>query len=301
MKYPCDLQLHSNLSDGDHPIERVIRLAKKNGLRAISITDHNTWLNLEKKNQLAKKWGIIHIPGIEISTKFLGIEVHILGYSFNFNINILKRGLKKTIEGYNKRASLMVKKLKKAGIVYFNFKKIKNKKGKNLAITKYDIAKLIAAKLKISNLKALKLLNKGGVAYVPYGSWAMAPGKAVKLIQRAGGIAVLAHPPETLYKLIDKFGIKKGKNKFNQLFKNLIKNKIDGIEVFAGKYSTQENKKFLKLAKRFNLIITGGSDWHGEKHHPELKMGSTGLSKKEYQKFLETINNKFVNKICTIV
>lgn len=285
MKYQYDLQLHSELSDGDYNVEKVIQLAKKKGLKGIAITDHNTWKDLDLKEKLAKKYKINHIPGIEISTKFSSVEIHILGYARIFNVNILKKGLRKTIQGYNDRAALMVDKLKKANIINVDFKKIKNAKGPNLAVTKYDLAKTIAPLLKISTKDALKFVNNGGVAFVPYGAWAMSPFAAIKLIRQADGIAILAHPGESYHKLIKKFGSKKGKKIFDQLLIQLIQNKIDGLEVYSPKNESAIKNLCLKLCQKNNLIITGGSDWHGEKHHPEIKMSDGGLTKKLFTKF----------------
>ena len=101
MRYKYDLHLHSKLSDGDYPIEKVVSLAKKNGLRVISITDHNVWLDFFEKNRLALSKKIVNIPGVEISTKFQDCEVHVLGYAQKFRLSVLKSGLRKTIAGYN--------------------------------------------------------------------------------------------------------------------------------------------------------------------------------------------------------
>jgi len=289
MKYQYDLQIHSDLSDGDWPIERVMFLAKKRGLEGISITDHNTWLWFKKKKKLAQNFGLQYIQGVEISTKLFQTEVHILGYAKNFNIHIIKAGLKKTINGYNQRARQMIKKLREAKITNISYRDVKKNKGTNLAITKYDIARAIAPQLNVSPRQAQKLLNTGGVAYVPYGKWAMTPMVAIHLVQRAGGVAVLAHPGETHDKLIKKFGDKEGDKKFNTLLNKLIENRLNGIEIYSPKNNTVVKKFCLKIARRYSLVVTGGSDWHGEKHHPELKMGDGGLTVRLFQKLLTAI------------
>ncbi len=289
MKYKYDLQIHSSLSDGDYAVVDVIKIAKKNGLKGISITDHNTWKKFDLKNKLAKRYKIENINGIEISTKFSDVEIHILGYAKNFDVSILKNGLKETIHGYNDRMALIIKKLKAANIISLDIKKIKAKKGNDLAVTKYDLAKAISSSLNIPIKDASKFVNHGGVGFVPYGNWAMSPIAAIKLIHKARGIAILAHPGESHNKLIKKFGSIKGKKIFYQLLFNLIKNDLDGLEIYTTKNEPAIKNSCLKLCKKFNLIATGGSDWHGEKHHPELKMGTGGLNQSYYKRFIESL------------
>lgn len=289
MKYYYDLQMHSNLSDGDYPVEKVYRIAKKQGLKEIIITDHNICVGFDKKKILAKKLGMTGILGIEISTKMFDSEIHILGYAIKFKTSVLKNGLAKTVNGYNHRASLIVEKLKRHNIINLDFKQIKKIRGKNLAVTKYDLAKIIFKKLGIPLKNALQFINRGGAAYVPYGRWAISPVSAIRLIHQAGGLAILAHPGETYNIFIKKYGRLSGKKKFDQLITLLINNNLDGIEVYSPKNNTAIKRQCLQLAKKYHLVITGGSDWHGEQHHPEIKMGVGGLTKKNFLLFKNKI------------
>lgn len=289
MKYQYDLQLHSTLSDGDWPIAKVVALAKKNGLLAISITDHDVPIQFDQKANIAKRVGIQHISGLEISTQMFGVEVHVLGYAETFNETILKKGLKKTISGYNQRVKQMIKKLGELGIVQLDFKKIKKAKGAPVAVRKYDLARAMAPILKIPVKQANQYLTPDGLAYLPYGRWAMFPTAAVRLLHEADGIAVLSHPGETYDKLVKKFGRIVGEKKFNQLVAMLLKYNLDGVEVYTPKNSTSIKKRCLRLARKHNLVVTGGSDWHGEKHHPELNMGDGGLTKALYRQFVAAI------------
>lgn len=296
MKYPVDLHLHSNLSDGDYSPERVFKIAKEKKLKAVSLTDHDTWVYFDRKNYLAQKEGIVHIAGLEIScglkTDKNTIEVHVLGYAKKFKIAVLQKGLKKTIDGYNQRIILMIDKLKKNNIINLDFNRLKKKKNKNLAVRRYDLAKALMARFHKSRKQISIYIERGGVAFVPYGKWAMAPSQAVKLIHQAGGIAVLAHPGETYNKLQKEFNLSESKKKFNNLTGKLIKSGLDGIEVYSRKNDLAMTKLCLKLAQRHKLVITGGSDWHGRKHHPEIMMGDGGLTKLQYKLFQQVLNKK---------
>lgn len=292
MKYLYDLQAHTNLSDGHYGMTTAFRLAKKQGLKAISFTDHNTASYFDEKNRLAHTYTIVHIEGIEISTKFNEVEVHILGYSQHFKSTILKKALEKTINGYNARSEKMVAKLNAAGVTTMKFSNIQKKKARFCGVTKYDIARAVAPSSKFSQKEIAKMLNNGGLAAVPYGNWAMTPVEATQLIHRAGGIVSLSHPGETKAKYIKKFGEKKGVAVFSALLKFLLKAKIDGLEVYSPKNTAVIRAECIALTKKYRLITTGGSDWHGEPHHPDFHLGDGGLSKKLFDQFCAKLKIK---------
>lgn len=286
MKYPYDLQTHSDLSDGDYSVKETIIKAKLAGLKGIVITDHNVASSFAQKIKLARRAGLATLMGVEISTKYNGIEIHILGYAKDFRVKVLGHGLKDTIDGYNARAKKIIQKIMAAGIAKINYRELKKRKGKGLAITKYDIAKEITKMTKIPIKQSQLYMESEGLAHTPYGQWAMSPMGAIKLIHRADGIAVLAHPGETYKKHLKKYGQLLGKRKFNNLIKSLLKNGLDGIELYSPKNDREIKRKMGKIIDENNLITTGGSDWHGKIHHPEIKLGLGGLNKKQFNKLL---------------
>ena len=292
MKYFYDLQAHTPFSDGHYDLATAFRLAKKSGLKGISFTDHNIASYFDKKNQLAKKTGLIHIPGIEISTKFHEVEVHILGYAKKFNAPLLKKALQPTIAGYNQRAKQMVEKLNAAGVTAMKFSEVQNKKPKFCGVTKYDIARAVAPHSKYPLKEIQSMLNTGGLAAVPYGTWAMGPVVATKLLHRAGGVVSLSHPGETHDKYIKKFGPKKGAALFKTLLAELLKAKLDAIEIYSPKNNPAMRARCLTLVKQHNLLVTGGSDWHGEPHHPEYHLGDGGLPEKLFDQFCQRLKIK---------
>lgn len=285
MGYKYDLHLHSDLSDGDYPVNAVIAMAIKDGMSAIAITDHDSWGNLEKNPKRSRRRGLEIIPGLEISARWLETEVHILGYAEKFRIPVLKQGLKKTIAGSNNRVRLMIKKLEALGFSGLNFIRLKKSKPRGGRLTKYDIVKALTANNKISQTNAHKLVNNGGAASVPYGSWAMDPMAAISLIRRAGGIAVLAHPEETAAKFRKKYGRGQGQKIFADIFSRLVKNGLGGIECRCFKHDAAAAKKYSALARRHGLLLSGGSDWHGEIHHPEIPFGQNWLNRKNFLEF----------------
>lgn len=275
---------HTTFSDADNQPEKVFAIAKKMGLKAIVITEHDVIKGIKKCLQIAKKYGLETLEEIEISTGYKNWEIHILGYARRFNKKILQKGIKKIIKVQNLRAGEIIEKIKKTGIANLKFSELKNKRGKNSYVFKYDISRAIAQKKIMSLEKARKLMYKGGIGYVSLVKLKgiMLPQEAVKLIQKAKGFAVLAHPGEYL-----KNGIPK--NELLKLIKLLKKNKLEGLEAISVKHNNWQNKFFSRMARKYNLFITGGSDWHGETKSPHLKMGSAGISLKEFYKFKNLI------------
>lgn len=273
MRYKYDLHLHSSWSDGDYSILEVFKLAKKLGLKTISITDHNVMAPQLEIDGAKKITGIDFVEGIEITTNYLGIDVHLLGYSSNFDKVILKRALKKTLIGYEKRCIQIAKKMEKIFSIEINIKKIKKERGKK-PLFKYDIIKEAGKLTKKSIEEISKLCIRGGAAYIPYDNWAMAPSQALKLIKKAGGICVIAHPCTPAR---SNFPLVKTQKIIFDLIKKLVKQGLNGIEVYYPTHSSKQIGLLKHLAKKYNLLITGGSDWHGEFFKPNIKMGSGGI------------------------
>lgn len=281
LMYPYDLQLHTNLSDGDYPLDDVVAKAKDVGLKGISITDHNLAHGVNHKAASAREVGLQAIPGTEISAKYEGIEVHILGYAISFDEAILQAGLQETIDGYNARSQEIIKKINQSDIARLDFDELLAQKGLGNCVVRYDIARALAKAMSQPLQKVKKLLDTGQPFYVPYGDWAMLPMEAVALVHQSGGKAVFSHPGETERKM--------GEEKFRALFTALLDAGLDGVEVFSAKHTPVEQKKYQDLAEKHRLFVTGGSDYHGDIHHPELTLGLGGLNEEQFNLFFNRL------------
>ncbi|MBU6389742.1 PHP domain-containing protein [Patescibacteria group bacterium] len=277
MVYPYDLQIHTCRSDGDYPLDTVLELAKTIGLKGLSITDHNLAVGVNAAAERAREKGFTAIAGVEISAKFQGVETHILGYSRQFNESILAAGLRQTLEGYDERSRKMVELVNRSGMAKLDFERMKKAKGEETCIVKYDIAYYLGPLIGQSRKDAQKLFDRGGPFFVPYGDWAMSPVQAVDLIHRSGGRAVLAHPGETAQKM--------GEPVFSDLLSTLLPGGLDGMEVTACKHTLEQNNRFAEYARKHQLLMTGGSDYHGDQHHPEIEMGAGGLTEEQFREF----------------
>lgn len=287
MKYKYDFHLHSDWSDGDYSVLEVFKLAKKAGLKGIAITDHDVMAPHAEIKEALKTTKMIFLEGIEISTNYYGIDIHVLGYFSKLNRKILERSLKETLMGREKRIIKMAKKLEKVLGIKINIEKMKKVRGKKPFCFKYNLEKAIHKLFGIPRQITSKLINRGGPASVLYGNWAMSPWRALRLIKKAGGICILAHPCSLAR---SNFSSTKTQKMVFELIKKLSQQGLDGIEVYYPAHTSEQIRMLKKLARKYNLLITGGSDWHGEIHQPEIKMGQGGLGKKEFDLFFEKIN-----------
>jgi hypothetical protein len=247
MEKYADLHVHTSFSDSIYSPEDVMRIAKEAGLAAVGICDHDTIEGIKGAMEFEDKYGVEVIPGIEMSSELGNTEVHILGYFFDWK-SVQFRALLKTIQEVRTwRAEIIVAKLQKLGF-NIHFSEVLAEAGGG-TIGRPHIARLL---LKYGYVKDQqeafeKYLKFGGPAYV--GKYEMYPEQAIEQIKKMYGVPVLAHM------------------KFSEMsesdFERLIKAGLKGLEVYHARHNEEEREKFLKIAQKYKLIITGGSDSHG--------------------------------------
>ena len=263
-----DMHTHTVYSDGELEVDELIKRARINKVGILSITDHDNLCGIKKINQynnLSIIDDIKIITGIELTAKVTKGRMHILGYDFdinNINLNNKIEGLK-TKSYYSVIAILDV--MKKDFNIMFNYQdivEIMNSKG-NLG--RPHIAKLLVKYGYVSSVeeafsKYLVAANKKigtsrkGISYE----------ECIKLIKEANGFAILAHPNQLLLNDED----------LESTLKKLIDCGLDGIEVYHSKHTKEEIIKYLNLAKKYKLLISGGSDFHGDIIKPDIELGS---------------------------
>ncbi len=263
-----DLHTHTNFSDGDMSPSELINHAIKNKISVIAITDHDT-LNgaksINRNDYLITKTGIKIIDGIELSAKVEKGTMHILG----INIDINNEDLNKKMDilrdiSVNSTLSVMEQIKRDYGIV-FRYEDIKNLINSNHNLGRPDLAKLCIKygyatsvqeafdKYLIEAHKKTRKVGKG----LPYQ-------ECINLIKNSGGIPVLAHPKSL--ELEDK--------EFLLLLKEMISCGLMGIEVYHSSHSKDEMEYYLEIAKKYNLLISGGSDFHGITVKPDIEIGT---------------------------
>lgn len=250
----ADLHLHTEASDGTFSPKDVVDRAYQGGLKAISITDHDTIAGLPEAMKRGEELGIPVIPGIELSTLWEGEEIHILGYFLDYKDIELQAILYQFVQSRIERAYQMVEKLKEEGIL------IDMEQVKEIAHSPYIGRPHIARALlelgyiqETSQAFSKEFIGRGARAYVERHK--LTPKEAIHLIKKYGGMAILAHP-----------GLCQGRIKKKEI-EIFQKEGLHGLEVFYSGHNLQERDYYHQLALEKNLLITGGSDFHDNSLH----------------------------------
>lgn len=246
-----DLHVHSTESDGTLTPEDLVAEAKKAGLAAFALTDHDTCQGVCKAMPLAASAGIELIPGIELSTDYHGKEVHIVGLYIDIENEQL---LKKTAE-YRKcrseRNALMVEALRKEGLSITMEELVAE--NPDCVITRANIARFLYEHGQIKSVREAFDRYIGDHCKCYVGRLKVASTDAVRLIKEAGGTAILAHP--LLYGLSN--------TNLQKMIDELKPVGLDGLEAIYSTYTTGEEQQMKRLARENGLLISGGSDFHG--------------------------------------
>ncbi len=283
----ADLHTHTCYSDGDLLPEEVVKLSKIKGLKALSITDHDTVDGLGYARRECEKQNVMFIPGIEFTaeTEYSGIEVHILGY----NINPEDYELLKMTDHAKENAKDYCQKVCSALESYdweIDYSLIGNTKG---IITKHDIT--------------LSVVNKNMSNYDFHNNWLSDTSpvniimqkfpakKVIRTIHRAGGKAVCAHILRTLEQTNDL-------PLLPYMSESLIRCGLDGFEVFYAKSSKKKVHMMYDLCSKQGLLMTGGSDFHGIGRIGRCQLGEYNTySKFKVRELLEQLCNNSNNYV----
>jgi 3',5'-nucleoside bisphosphate phosphatase len=263
----CDIDLHShtNASDGSCTPAELISKAKKAKINLLAITDHDTIDGVEEGIHAGVVQGVHVIPGAEISVDNpFSPSMHICCYNININNNTLQEALKHVQNAREERNPKIIKNLNQQGIA-ITIDEVKKIAG-NGQTGRPHIAKAMLQKGYIENMAEAfdKYLANDAPCYVQKERLSLAD--AIEIVRQAGGITVLAHPGTI-------------KTDHAQDYKNIfaeLKNMgISGIEAYSSHHTPEENKLFFNIATELNMMITGGSDYHGA-NHPHISLGCFG-------------------------
>ncbi|MGI6128705.1 MAG: PHP domain-containing protein [bacterium] len=242
---PADLHIHSTVSDGELSPTEIVARASSLGLSTIALTDHDTVDGIKEAYLAGEKYGIEVIAGVELSTDYQDSEVHILGYFIKPNQSLLCSKLEELRQHRHKRALEMVQKLQFLGLD-LNWSQVKQHVQGDV-IGRPHIARVMVDLGYVKSVsEAFALyLEKGRPAYVPRTK--LSPKEAITLINQSKGVAVMAHPG-----LFPK-----------RYLGELLNLGWQGIEVFHPEHDQVTITNLQRVAKEYNLVPTGGSDFHG--------------------------------------
>lgn len=246
-----DLHTHSTCSDGTFTPEEVVKEAKKAGLSAIALTDHDTLDGLQEATAAGKKYGIEVITGIEFSVA-ADTEMHLLGLNFNLDCPEIKSILDEMIIQRDLRNYKVIELLAKCGI-HITIDDILAE-ATSPVTGRSQIAKAMLRKGYISSIKEAfdNYLSFGRPAFVERST--LSPEEAIRLIKQSGGKSFLAHLNQT----------EKTDKELYEILTRLKKCGLDGIEGYYTEYTDDMGIRYRKMAEDIGLKLSGGSDFHGE-------------------------------------
>ena len=243
-----DLHIHSTASDGRLTPEEVVRLASKKGLSVIAITDHDSVDGIAAALVAAESVPSLRvIPGVEINTDIPNGEVHIVGYFIDYENEELKRTLE-TLRHYREiRARKMIAKLRKLGIEV-EWQRVQELAGGG-SMGRPHVAQAMFEQGYVPSLQEAftKYIGRQGPAYAERER--LSPEEAVKLVVKAGGLPVMAHPA--------------GIDGLEELLIQLKEVGLVGLEAYYNGYGWKTIHRLVELANKYGLLTSGGSDFHG--------------------------------------
>lgn len=259
-----DLHVHSNHSDGTLSPEGLVSLARDTGVSAFALTDHDTVSGIKKAKEAALSdtaSSVTVISGTEISAAYKNRDIHILGLFIDETNPALLQALDESVLARDARNETVAKRFRELGIPVTtdDLRRI----NPDTIITRAHFAQYLLAHHHVASWDEAfsRYLGYDAPCFVPREY--MNPERAVSLILQAGGIPVLAHP--LLYKLPP--------TELEALIKRLTDAGLAGLEVYYSSNTRFDEQICYSLANRFGLLMTGGSDFHGD-NKPNLYMGT---------------------------
>lgn len=249
-----DLHAHTTASDGSLSPTELVQKAAGLGLAALAVTDHDTIGGLAEARQAAADIGLDLVPGVELSVEDDGGRFHLLGYGFDPQDAALGETLQDIRRSRAARNAQMAEKMVALGLPV-TMDDVRAEAGEDAeVIARPHFAQALIKKGVVTSVKEAfdRYLSTGKPLYLP--KQVLTPADAIQLLHKAGGLAVMAHPglvplnDAVLAQRIESLHTDAG---------------LDGIEAYYSQHSPAQTERFLGLATRLNMLVTGGSDFHG--------------------------------------
>ncbi len=259
-----DMHTHSTASDGDMNPNELLSYAKEKGIEIMSLTDHDTLLG-DKSLTTEDKSDLTFINGIELSAKVKYGRMHILGYDIDLNSHRLNESMEELHDNSVYAVISYLNQLKIDYGIEFSEKDVIDLLTTNKNIGRPDIAKLCINYGYASNVQeAFDKYLIDIYAKTRNNNKGIKPQECIDLIQSAGGIPVIAHPHSLLQSKIELINTMRELKGYG----------LKGIEVFHSHHDKEQRKEYMKIAIGLNLLISGGTDFHGFSVKPEIDIGS---------------------------
>ena len=254
-----DLHTHTTHSDGSATPFELVELAIRNGASAVAITDHDTVAGLKEGRAASNQLGIEFINGLELSAEYSPGTMHILGYYIDDQHKGLAGKLEELRAARDARNPEIASRLHALG-VDVQYAEVADLAG-NEVVGRPHFARVLVDRGHAASIQDAfnRFLAKGAAAYVE--KKRLSPAESIALIHSAGGVAVLAHP----------YQLKLPSDALELLIGELVEMGLDGIEAIYSRHSPGDCDRYSKLARRYGLLLTGGSDYHGT-YKPDITL-----------------------------
>ena len=255
----ADLHAHSTVSDGTLDPEALVRRAAERGVDLFALTDHDELGGLERAREVAASLKLRFVPGVEVSVTYAEQTVHIVGLGIDPASDALRNGLAEVRSGRMRRAEEMAAGLAKVGIEGALDGALAYAGNLDL-VSRTHFARWLVATGHCDDVREVfsRYLVAGKPGYVPH-RWARLP-QAVRWINAAGGVAVIAHPARYKFSETETWA----------LFSEFKEAGGTGVEVATSNHTAEQVKRFARMAREFDLEASRGSDFHDPTEHAEL-------------------------------
>lgn len=280
----ADLHTHSTASDGLLTPVQLVESALEKGLSVLGITDHDTVAGLDAARRAVEQTELRLVPGIELSCGWPGRDtsVHVLGLFIDDKTPALKSLLDEQREQRYTRALKMVDLLAGLDLDVVELRQ-RFEQSPEKVLGRPHIARYLQERGYVKDFQSAftRYLSRGKPAYVAKDH--VLPEVGIEIIHAAGGIAVIAHPGLT--------------SDWADVWARISSLAWDGIETYYSEHSPADVKRFAELAEQFNLVSTGGSDYHGEYGKHTNRLGSYGLTQELYYDLISKCTEKGIKTV----
>ena len=263
-----DLHLHTTASDGLFEPAALVDLAWRAGIRTMSVTDHDTTAALTEAESAAAASGIAFVPGIEITAVHEGRDVHLLGYFIDRDDAALAGFLERQRADRVRRVEQMADKLAGMGKPV-DREKLLARRRSGTSLGRPMVAKALVQAGHVADTRQAfeQLIGEGRPAFIP--RCGPSPADVIGIIDRAGGLSSLAHP---------------GLLRRDGLIPGMIDAGLTAVEAFHSDHDPSTTQRYLVFADRHGILVSGGSDYHGEKERRKAAFGAVGLPPERFER-----------------
>lgn len=269
-----DLHIHTTASDGALTPSEVVQEAMARGLTTMAITDHDTVAGVDEALEAANDTALEIIPGVELSAQWGSEETHILGYGLDHHDKALQKKLDILRHARRERAWKMVERLAGLGMP-LSWERVVEIAGESSAFGRPHVAQALQEQGYISSIDEAfqRFIGLRGPAYVS--RYKLTAVQAIDMITASRGLPVLAHP--------------RGQE---QILPELVEAGLVGLEAYYPGYTIEQTEALVQLAQKYNLIPTGGTDFHGYRGGRTVGLGDVWVPLESVERLCALLKNR---------